>query len=336
MRGVQKSSSDYRMTENQTDYIPWVEKYRPKTLSDILGQDVAVKRLEAYVAQKNVPHLLFAGPAGTGKTSAALALARSLYGNDFRSCFLELNGSDERGIDVVRGKIKDYARTISLANVPFKLIFLDEADALTTDAQQALRRTMETYSRSCRFILNANYSSRIIEPIQSRCAVFRFGPLQDADLLKLTQKVAAAENVKLEKGAAEAIVHVAQGDARKVLNVLQAAAVLEKPVLEEDVYTVAAQARPKEVQAMIQEAWSGKFMEARKQLDDLMIKYGLSGEDVMKQAYREVVAMDVPDGVKVQLVDRLGEYSFRLSEGADERIQMEAFLAQVVLAGQKK
>ncbi len=324
------------MSENHSDYIPWVEKYRPQMLADVLGQETAVQRLKAYVQIKNVPHLLFAGPAGTGKTTCALALARELYGLDFRGSFLELNASDERGIDVVRGKIKDFARTMALQDVPFKLIFLDEADALTQDAQQALRRTMEQFSKTCRFILNANYSSRIIEPIQSRCAVFRFMPLTEAQAVQLAQKVAAAEQVKLEKGAPEAIARVAQGDARKVLNVLQAASAMTKSVSEEDILKVSAQARPKEVQEMVQMAWRGKFSESRALLDQLIIQYGLSGEDIIKQVYREVVSLDVPDSVKVHLVDRVGEYSFRLSEGADERIQLEALLAQLVLAGQKK
>ncbi len=324
------------MAETNTDYIPWVEKYRPQTLSDVVGQDVAVQRLKAYVQQKNVPHLLFAGPAGTGKTTCALALARELFGADFRSSFLELNASDERGIDVVRGKIKDFARTMSLQDVPFKLIFLDEADALTQDAQQALRRTMEQFSKTCRFILNANYSSRIIEPIQSRCAVFRFMPLTAEQSQQLAEKVAAAEGVKLEKDAGKAIASVAQGDARRVLNVLQAAAALGKTVTEDDILKVSSMARPKEVQEMVVLAWKGNFSGARELLDRLMIHYGLSGEDVIKQVYREVVALDVPDSVKVHLVDRVGEYSFRLGEGADERIQLEALLAQLVLAGQKK
>src|SRR3990170_8069308 len=150
----------------------WVEKYRPKTLEDVVGQNEIVARLKAYVRAKNLPHLLFAGPAGTGKTTCAIALARDMFGENWRMNYHELNSSDERGIDVVRSKIKEIARLAPFGGTSFKVIFLDEADNLTADAQAALRRTMETYSKTSRFILSANYSSRLIEPIQSRCAVF--------------------------------------------------------------------------------------------------------------------------------------------------------------------
>lgn len=150
------------------DALPWTEKYRPKTLDDIIGQKEIVESLKAFVRQKNMPHLLFAGPAGIGKTTCTLSLAHDLFGDDYRGNVLEMNASDERGIDVVRGVIKDFARVLSMSGVPFKIIFLDEADALTPDAQHALRRTMELYSNTTRFILSANYSSKIIEPLQSR------------------------------------------------------------------------------------------------------------------------------------------------------------------------
>ncbi|MBI5036649.1 replication factor C small subunit, partial [Candidatus Micrarchaeota archaeon] len=293
-------------------------------------------RLKGYVKQRNLPHLMFAGPAGIGKTTASLALAHELFGDDIRSSFLELNSSDERGIDIIRGKVKDFSRTLALADVPFKIIFLDESDALTPDAQQALRRTMEQYSKNVRFILSANYSSRIIEPIQSRCAVFRFSPLKDEELGELVGKVAKAEGLVLDEKAKDAVVLVSEGDARKVLNVLQGVSVMGSKVTEEQVLKVSAQARPKEIAEMVALALNGKFTEARKQLDDLMLAYGLSGEDVMRQMYREVVSLSISDETKVFLVDRLGEYSFRLSEGADERIQLEAMLAQIMLAGKRK
>ncbi|MBS3125237.1 AAA family ATPase, partial [Candidatus Woesearchaeota archaeon] len=171
----------------------WTEKYRPKTFVDIKGQDEIVAKLSAFVKQRNIPHLLFAGPPGVGKSTIALVLARSFFGENYRDNFLELNSSDERGIDVVRNKVKDFARTKALGDVPFKIIFLDECDALTKEAQQALRRTMENYTSSCRFVLAANYSSKILDPIQSRCAVFRFRPLPKEKVYELIDHVIKGE-----------------------------------------------------------------------------------------------------------------------------------------------
>ncbi|MFH1276390.1 MAG: replication factor C small subunit, partial [Candidatus Woesearchaeota archaeon] len=173
----------------------WTEKYRPSSFDEIKGQQEIVEKLKAFVAQQNLPHLLFSGPAGIGKTTLSLVIAKQLFGDTWRENTLELNASDERGIDVVRVKVKDFARTKALGNVPFKLIYLDESDALTKEAQQALRRTMENYTKTCRFILSCNYSSKIIDPIQSRCAVFRFKPLNKEDIFALIDKVAKSENL---------------------------------------------------------------------------------------------------------------------------------------------
>jgi len=320
----------------KTDFEPWTEKYRPRKLREVTGHSAVVERLEGYAKSKNMPHLLFAGGAGIGKTTCALALATELYGDDYRQSFLEMNASDERGIDAVRTKIKDFARTIPMADVPFKIIFLDEADALTPDAQNALRRTMERYSSITRFILSANYSSRIIEPIQSRCSVFRFTPLGDGDIKKIIAHIAEKEKLKVDAKAVDAVVYVSEGDARKAINCLQGAAGAEDgKITEEAVFRVSSRARPKEIAEMVDLALKGKFSEARKALDEVMVRYAMSGEDVVEQVYKEVVRLDVPDDVKVRLVDRVGEYDFRLSEGADPRIQLEALLAQIMLIGRK-
>lgn len=247
-----------------------------------------------------------------------------------------LHNSDERGIDTVRGKIKDFARTLALSGVPFKIIFLDEADALTADAQQALRRTMEKYSGNTRFCLSANYSSRIIEPVQSRCAVFRLSRLSDEELTGLIETIAKEEDLKMDEKAKKAVVYVADGDARKAINCLQGAAILHDKISEEDIFKVSSRARPEEIEKMVSLALKGNFAEARKLLDEVMIKYGMSGEDVIKQIYREIVKSDLPDKEKVLLVDRVGEYSFRMVEGANERIQLEALLAQIMLHGGAK
>lgn len=322
--------------EDASAYEPWIEKYRPHRLSEVVGQEHVVSRLEAYVKAKELPHMLFAGRAGIGKTTCALALATELYGDSVNECFLELNASDERGIDVVRGKIKDFARTIPLASVRFKVIFLDEADALTAEAQQALRRTMERYSENTRFILSCNYSSRVIEPIQSRCAVFRFQPLSDEQVGKIVDRIAKDENIRLDAEARAAVVVVCEGDGRKAANVLQGACFLSQHVKAEDIYKVASRATPKETASMVSTALEGNFSAARKQLFDMMAKYGLSGEDVLLSIYREVTSLPITDAKKVALVDKIGEYSFRLVMGADESIQLEALLAQIALIGMQK
>jgi len=313
------------------EYTPWTEKYRPRTLNDIVGQKETVSILKAYAREKNMPNLLFAGPPGIGKTTAALALARDLYGENYRESILELNASDERGIDVVRGKIKDFARTVSLNEVPFKIIFLDEADSLTNDAQNALRRTMELYVNVTRFILSANYSSKIIEPIQSRCSVFRYRPLSNEECASMVERVARGEELKLDKGAMDALLYVSEGDMRRAINALQGASLSSKSITSESVYKSSSRAEPAEIKEMMELALSRKFVDARKKLHTLMISYGMSGEDVLLQMYRTIDTLDLTEKEKVIVMDKIGEYNFRLVEGANETIQIEALLAQFLL-----
>jgi len=310
------------------DILPWTEKYRPKKLDDVAGQKEIVESLKAFVKAKNMPSMLFAGPPGVGKTTCSLALAHELYGDKIAGNFLELNASDERGIEVVRGRIKDFARSVSLCDAPFKLIFLDEGDALTADAQQALRRTMEANSSVTRFIISANYSSRIIEPIQSRCSVFRFAPLNDKDMRKTMEHVAKAEKLKMDDDSYEAVFYVSEGDMRRALNVMQGCAMHSNHITSELVHKISSRAMPKEVREMVNLAIEGKFQAARENLDKLIINYGLSGEDILYQIYREVGKMEVPEKRRIKLIEIVGEYNFRLIQGANERIQLEALLAQ--------
>ncbi|MFC5971762.1 replication factor C small subunit [Halomarina salina] len=312
----------------------WIEKYRPQTLDEVFGQEHIVERLESYIAKDDLPHLLFAGPAGVGKTTCATAIAKEVYGDDWRENFLELNASDERGIDVVRDRIKNFAR-VSFGGYDYRIIFLDEADALTSDAQSALRRTMEQFSNNTRFILSCNYSSQIIDPIQSRCAVFRFAPLSDDAVEDQTRAIASNEGIEVTDDGIDALVYAAAGDMRKAINGLQAASTTGDTVDEEAVYAITSTARPEAVQEMVRKALDGDFTVARSQLDTLVTEEGIAGGDIIDQLHRSVWEFGLDDQEAVRVMDRIGEADYRITVGANEQVQLEALLASLALGNEE-
>lgn len=316
--------------------VVWAEKYRPKRLDEIINQKHVVERIKVFVKEKNIPHLLFAGPPGSGKTTLALVIARELYGEHWRQNILELNASDARGIDVIRGQVKDFARTKAIGDVPYKIIILDEADNLTSDAQQALRRTMESFTNVSRFILICNYSSKIIEPIQSRCAVFRFRALDDGDVKRFIERIAKGEKLNVTEDAIKAIIYLAEGDLRKTANLLQAAASLGKKITEDVIYEVSSRARPDDVRKMLETVLKGDFVKARGMLQEMMFKKGLSGDDILSEIHRQIFSLQLPEEAKVELVEKCGEYQFRISQGGNEFIQMTALLASFLLYAKRK
>lgn len=317
----------------------WVDKYRPQKLDEVINQKHVVDRLKVWVSQKSVPNMLFAGSAGVGKTTIALALAKELFGSHWKENFLELNASDERGIDIVRGKVKEFARTKSMG-AEFKIIFLDEADALTPEAQQALRRTIERYSNVCRFVLSCNYSSRIIEPIQSRCVVFRFKGLSNEHVEEYINKIVKSERLTIENDGISAIIDLAEGDLRRVANLLQACSPnksaqtdglstsINGKITRDLVYEISSEAKPEDIKDMLKMVLSGNFEEARKQLFSLLINQGLSGEDIIKNIHKELFGLPIDEKAKIDLLEKIGEYEFRLNQGGTPEIQLLALLSQ--------
>lgn len=311
----------------------WTEKYRPSKFEDVYGQDEIIKRVKNLSSSLNLPHMLFAGPAGIGKSTLAIIVAKELFKEFWKENYLELNASDARGIDVIRQEVKNFARTKSLGSVPFKIIFLDEADALTKEAQQALRRTMENYTGTCRFILSCNYSSKIIDPIQSRCVVFRFRLLEKKEIEKVLKRIAENEKLTINDRAKEVIYEGSEGDCRRAINLLQASASISPIVTEEIVNILLSNAKPKDIKVVLDYALAGNFQQAKERLLDIMLKESISGTDMIKAIQKEVWTLDIDPELKVRLTEKTGEIEFRLVEGSDEFIQLEALLASFVLAG---
>jgi replication factor C small subunit len=311
----------------------WTEKYRPKEFSELKGQEDIVSKVLSFIEKKNMPHLMFTGPAGTGKSSLSLLIVKKLFGSLWRDNYLELNASDERGIDVIRQKVKDFARTKSFSE-SFKIIFLDEADALTREAQQALRRTMENFTSTCRFILSCNYSSKIIEPIQSRCVVFRFKQLDEKAISEIIKNIAEKEQLEMDEKTISMLYNVSEGDCRRMINILQACS-NTKHITEEKIYSVVKSVQPQEIRSIISFALEGKFAFAREKLLDLMLGQSLSGLDLIKAIQKEALHMEIDEITKLKIVEKCGETEFRLVEGSDEFIQLESLLASFVLSGMK-
>tara|TARA_Y100000588_G_scaffold86466_1_gene91941 strand:+ start:53 stop:970 length:918 start_codon:yes stop_codon:yes gene_type:complete len=299
-------------------------------VGDIKGQKAIVDRLKAYAESRTFPHLLFAGPPGTGKTTAALALTKDVFGEGYRINLLEMNASDERKLESIRTKVKQFARTAPSPGTTFKVIFLDEADALTPDAQGALRRIMEQNAETCRFILSCNYSSKIIEPIQSRCAVFRFRPLAEDQVLEMVTSVAANEGINLDEDAAAAIAHVSLGDLRKAITSLQVAASLDSNVTRDLVYETTATAPPEELHSYILACKEDGFQPARRRLKGLLDKFGLAGTDLVNQMHRELGTVTFLDEAqKLGVTEAMAECDFRMVEGGGEALQLDAMTARL-------
>jgi replication factor C small subunit len=307
----------------------WVEKYRPSTLAELIDQ-VAIKQRLAFLLEKKaqLPHLLFAGPPGSGKTTTAMIIAKDILGDNWRDYTLSLNASDERGIDVVRERVKTFARfTDRREGIPYRLVILDESDEMTSDGQTALRRIMEENSQHTRFILICNYSSGIIEPLQSRCAIFRFQRLDEASMTEHLKAIAKKEKLKHSSEAVYgAIFEATQGDLRQAINLMQAASASGE-ITPDSVKAVSGASAKSRVAEIIETAIGGNFESARTKMVELTRVYGIPERDFLKFANEALRSIKVPDMAKA--VSILAEYDFRLVQGSQPELQLTAMLAQL-------
>lgn len=342
----------------------WSEKYRPERLSEILGQESVTEDLRGFVKSGSLPHMIFAGPPGSGKTVVALAVARELYGEEYSQYFRKVDCSDggvmarrkplpgEGGGEIqkakrrssgssadkrlrIRKEILNHLESPPMGDVPHKILYLLDFDLEDRKTQNALRRPMETYSDNCRFILAVRNSSNIIPAIQSRCAVFRLGRLSEEGVKNMLSRIEEGEGVELEESGLEAIVRIAEGDIRLAANLFHAASTLEEKVSEDAVYEVSEAAKPRNVRKMVKSAFNGDFEGARKTLRNLLIKRGIDPEVVLYQIQSEIGSLDIPEPMRVKLIGKMGEFDFKLIESSSERIQLENVLMHLARLGNR-
>ncbi|KAJ4475058.1 P-loop containing nucleoside triphosphate hydrolase protein [Lentinula aciculospora] len=326
LKGKGKASNNDFLQSELNENLPWVEKYRPVTLDDVVSHKDITTTIEKFIEMNRLPHLLFYGPPGTGKTSTILAVARRIYGVDYRKQILELNASDDRGIDVVREQIKQFAETRTLFSKGFKLIILDEADMMTQAAQAALRRVIEQYTKNVRFCIICNYVNKITPAIQSRCTRFRFSPLPIAEVEKRINVVVETENVKLSEDGKKALLKLSKGDMRRALNVLQACHAAYDITTETEIYNCTGNPHPSDIEIIVKSMLSDEFTTAHQLISTLKIERGLALQDLLSGVYEYIETVELKPHARIYLLDHLATTEYRLSTGGSEKIQMSALL----------
>ena len=308
--------------------LMWVEKYRPEKISEFINQESTIKRLKPIIKNSSaMPHLLFAGPPGTGKTTLGIIIAKSILGDNWQEYSILLNASDERGINTIRNRVKTFARYAdNREKVPFKMIILDEADEMTNDAQTALRRIMEETSKSCRFILIGNYISNIIEPIQSRCAIFNFTRINEKELVKQLESICIKENIKFEEQGLEEISDITNGDLRSAINLLQSCSSLGE-INTKNIQKASGHSFKSKIEEILELSLDNDFNSARIKMSELTNIYGLSEKDFLKYM-NEAINKNKYKEIK-ELIEILAKYDYRIITGSNPDIQLTALLAEI-------
>lgn len=314
--------------------LPWVEKYRPNTLEDLVAHEAIISTIRRFVDEKKLPHLLFYGPPGTGKTSTILAVAKEMYGKNYPSMALELNASDDRGINVVRDQIKSFASTQQIISKGVKLVILDEADSMTSAAQFALRRIIEKYTKTTRFCLIGNYVSKIIPALQSRCTRFRFMPLPHDVAAERIKDIAASENLNLTQDGLKALLDLGLGDMRKNLNILQSTSMAFTNIDSESVYSCTGNPHPRLIERMTELLLTLNFNEIYQEFNSNRISLGFALSDILREIHKNVMNIEFPEKMKIFLVKRMSEIEVRLSNGASEKLQLGSLIGAFVEARQ--
>ncbi|KAG7817605.1 hypothetical protein KL928_003504 [Ogataea angusta] len=315
-----------------SDNLPWVEKYRPAKLDDVYGQKDVVQTVRKFAKEGRIPHLLFYGPPGTGKTSTIIALARELYGKNYRNMVLELNASDDRGIDVVRDQIKNFASTRQIFNSGFKLIILDEADAMSNAAQNALRRVIEKYTKNTRFCILANYSHKLNPALLSRCTRFRFSPLADSALQDRVDHVIKAEGLKIASNARQSLLELSEGDMRRALNVLQACATAVETgeeITQDMVYECVGAPRPQSVTTVLDAIMSNDWMDAYATMTKIRKTEGLALVDLVSGFVSVLDKYELKPRTRMAVLQGLGDIEYSISKGGSDKIQCTAVIGVI-------